>query len=102
MPDRRKTRDAHCANPARRELFTRGFPALAALAVTAAGCTYDMGRPKVPKAQAQYREAPLGQQACGNCRHYIAASSTCRIVEGPISPNGWSRYWEPRTGPRIG
>src|SRR5688572_20059995 len=96
MPNNPTNSDPRCANPGRRELLTKGVPALTALAVTAVGGAYDTGQPKVSKAAAQYREAPNGQQACANCRNYIAANSTCRVVEGPVSPNAWSRYWAPR------
>lgn len=48
---------------------------------------------KLSKAQAQYQDQPKGDQNCANCMHFIAESSTCQVVEGKVSPNGWSMLW---------
>lgn len=49
--------------------------------------------PKVSKAVAHYQEQPKGDQQCANCANFIAESRTCKVVDGPISPNGWCIYW---------
>jgi High potential iron-sulfur protein len=48
---------------------------------------------KVGKAQAKYQEQPKGDQKCSDCMHFIAASNTCKLVQGQISPNGWCILW---------
>lgn len=48
---------------------------------------------KLSKAQAQYQDQPKGDQMCANCLQFIPASSTCRVVEGKVSPQGWSILW---------
>ena len=45
------------------------------------------------QAQAQYQDQPKGDQSCANCMHFVAESSTCKVVEGKVSPNGWSMLW---------
>ncbi|HSD96516.1 MAG TPA: high-potential iron-sulfur protein [Sulfuricaulis sp.] len=52
---------------------------------------------KLSKAQAQYQEQPKGDQNCANCMHFIAGSSTCQVVEGKVSPNGWCMLWAKKT-----
>ena len=48
---------------------------------------------KVPQASVQYQTQPKGEQQCSGCQHFIAASNTCELVEGQISPNGWCSLW---------
>lgn len=48
---------------------------------------------KMAKAAAQYQTQPKGDQRCAACLHFIAASNTCQLVEGPISPDGWCMLW---------
>lgn len=48
---------------------------------------------KMAKAAAQYQPQPKGEQKCAVCLHFIAASNTCQLVEGPISPDGWCMLW---------
>jgi hypothetical protein len=48
---------------------------------------------KLSQAQAKYQDQPRGDQSCANCMHFIAESSTCQVVEGKVSPNGWSMLW---------
>ncbi len=49
--------------------------------------------PKVSKTIAHYQEQPKGDQKCANCANFIPESRTCKVVEGPINPNGWCVYW---------
>ena len=48
---------------------------------------------KLSQAQAQYQDQPKGDQSCANCMHFVAESSTCKVVEGKVSPSGWSMLW---------
>jgi uncharacterized protein YjbJ (UPF0337 family) len=48
---------------------------------------------KVSQASVQYQSQPKGEQKCGGCQHFIAASNTCELVDGQISPDGWCKLW---------
>jgi len=41
----------------------------------------------------QYQEQPKNGQKCADCLQFIpgqqGASGTCKVVEGPISAEGW-------------
>ena len=51
---------------------------------------------KLSKAQVKYQEQPKGEQHCANCLQFIAESNTCKVVEGPIDPQGWCTVWVKR------
>ena len=48
---------------------------------------------KATQAGVQYQLKPKGEQKCGNCRHFVAASNTCVLVDGQISPEAWCIIW---------
>lgn len=48
---------------------------------------------KAPKPSVQYQTQPKGEQKCGDCANFFAASSACKLVEGQISPKGWCSLW---------
>ncbi len=48
---------------------------------------------KATQAGVQYQLKPKGEQKCSNCRHFIAASNTCVLVDGQISPEAWCIIW---------
>jgi hypothetical protein len=79
----------------RRRFLMQGATALTALAVGGAvGCQVQQQQ-KASKAEAAYQPRPNGPQACGNCANFIAPDN-CRVVQGPVAANGWSRFWQPR------
>jgi hypothetical protein len=43
---------------------------------------------KLTKAAARYQDQPKDNQLCAGCPYFISPSS-CVMVEGDISPNGW-------------
>lgn len=47
---------------------------------------------KVSKPSVAYQDQPDGNRHCALCTHFVAPGS-CRIVEGPISPQGWCRLF---------
>jgi hypothetical protein len=49
---------------------------------------------KVSKSFARYQDRPNRGQRCADCVHFVP-SGACSIVAGPISPNGWSRFFKP-------
>ena len=48
---------------------------------------------KVPKVSVKYQNQPKGELKCGACMNFIAATKTCKRVEGPINPDGWCVLW---------
>lgn len=48
---------------------------------------------KSSQASVQYQTQPQGEQKCGGCINYIADSSTCKLVDGKVSPDGWCILW---------
>ena len=50
---------------------------------------------KSSQASVQYQAQPKGEQKCDGCLHFIAESTTCKVVEGQISPDGWCILWVP-------
>jgi|GEM_PF-547130 len=48
---------------------------------------------KAPQTSVQYQSQPKGEQKCSECMHFIAESSSCKLVEGEINPDGWCSLW---------
>jgi len=48
---------------------------------------------KVPQASVKYQTQPNEGRKCADCQHFIAASGSCRLVEGQIVPDGWCALW---------
>lgn len=48
---------------------------------------------KLTQASVQYQTQPKGEQKCATCVNFIAASNTCKLVDGQISPDGWCTLW---------
>ena len=61
-----------------------------------AGFRSTVAQGRVPKAPAQYQDHPKGDQHCSRCINFVAPSS-CRIVEGEISPDGWCQFFAARS-----
>jgi hypothetical protein len=52
---------------------------------------------KVSKTQVAYQDQPKGSQKCSDCQFFIPESSTCKQVDGDISPQGWCTLWSAKT-----
>jgi len=50
---------------------------------------------KVPKQSVSYRETPNAGKTCDICANFVAPSS-CKLVEGSISPKGWCGLFKPK------
>jgi hypothetical protein len=78
---------SHEAPRLRRELLR-----LAAGAALLLGAGLAAGRAsagaKTPQKQVQYQPTPKGSQRCQTCTQFLPAPG-CKLVEDPISPNGW-------------
>lgn len=48
---------------------------------------------KLQPASVQYQAQSKGDLKCSQCAHFIVESSTCKLVDGPISPEGWCALW---------
>lgn len=46
----------------------------------------------IQKAVVHYQDTPRGDERCSNCLQFIPPSS-CKVVEGKISPHGWCSIW---------
>jgi hypothetical protein len=64
------------------------------VAAGAAGAAVWIGAPrpaqaaKAPQKAVKYQDTPKGEQRCDNCALFEAPSS-CKTVDGTISPQGW-------------
>ncbi|HTS20195.1 MAG TPA: high potential iron sulfur protein [Casimicrobiaceae bacterium] len=47
---------------------------------------------KVSKEAMKYQDKPNGDKQCSNCMQFEPPSS-CKVVEGTISPNGYCLAW---------
>jgi hypothetical protein len=47
---------------------------------------------KIKQADAKYQKEPKGQQRCEICLQFQPPSS-CKIVQGPIAPQGWCQFF---------
>jgi hypothetical protein len=52
---------------------------------------------KLTQVSVQYQAQPKGEQKCGLCSNYIAESNSCKLVDGPISSDGWCSLWTKKT-----
>ena len=50
---------------------------------------------KVPPTAVNYQLAPKGRARCDNCVNWQAPSS-CKFVDGTISPSGWCSLYRPK------
>jgi hypothetical protein len=91
------------ATPAsRRGVFKAG---VAILAASAAGTAFAKAAPapapvkvaqtKIAKAMLQYQDSPKDGNHCGICAQFEPPDQ-CKIVEGPINPNGWCAAFAPK------
>jgi hypothetical protein len=54
--------------------------------------------PSISKAKAGYQAHPGDEHRCSGCCMFVPGgkgkeSGTCTMIEGPISPHGWCKYW---------
>lgn len=74
----------------RRELLKTGAAALAGVCLARVA----LAQAKATKQAMQYQDHPKGDQQCDKCMQWIpgpnpGAKGSCKVVEGPIDPNGW-------------
>jgi hypothetical protein len=63
-----------------------------ALLVTALPNRADSQASGISKSAAGYQDSPNNGQSCGACMHF-APPSACTVVDGPVSPQGWCKFF---------
>ena len=86
--------------PASRRNVLAGVAALAALPLLAEPDAA-LAAGTLPKTNAKYQDKPNGANRCGKCNYFIAGANPtalgqCKVVAGPISPNGWCTLFAPK------
>jgi len=82
----------HKQNPSRRSVL-RGAALLAGAALTASIVpSKEALAQKASQEAMKYQDKPNGDKRCSNCLNFIPSSS-CAIVEGTVSPNGYCMAW---------
>ena len=80
----------------RRRVLGRAILGALAAGVARAAAAEDIKESdKVSKADALYQYQPKGQQRCAICLQFMPPGR-CRIVAGPVSPNGWCQFFAAR------
>jgi hypothetical protein len=83
------TGDVCVSSVTRRDIFKAVAGAAGAVAVVGFAGQQAVAAGKMAKSASQYQASPRNGQSCGKCANYIQASSTCKVVEGAVSANGW-------------
>ena len=76
--------------PSRRQLFRSVAIALGGAALLAESSTPALAL--MPQKAAGYQDKPQDKQMCASC-NYFRPPSSCGLVAGTISPNGWCRFY---------
>ena len=81
-------------------MITRRCLLLAAVAPAAAALTLAespeaKAAASVPKALADYQNRPHDGRQCDGCCMFIPGTpDRCTMIEGPVSPEGWCKYYQ--------
>jgi hypothetical protein len=78
----------------RRALLRKALGALGAAAVIPAQAGPAAAVIKISQAAVAYQDHPNGDKRCGKCLQFQPPSS-CRMVDGPVSPQGYCRIFTP-------
>ena len=79
----------------RRALLRRATVTLATVAVISAQAEPAAATIKISQSAVAYQDHPQGDKRCGKCLQF-QPPSTCRMVEGAISPEGFCRIFTPQ------
>jgi len=78
---------------ASRRIMLKNAAIVAGLAAAPWAARQAAAQQKATKQAMQYQEQPKGGQKCSDCLQFVpgqqGANGACKVVEGPISPNGW-------------
>jgi hypothetical protein len=78
-------------------MLMRATVCLGAAAIAASLAGEARAGAKVPKNQAGYQDTPRGGARCDRCTQYQPPTS-CKIVEGAVSPSGACNFFAPKSG----
>jgi len=78
----------------RRSLLLRVTSAAGAAAVLCAPPIVAVAAPKISKKAVAYQDHPEGEKRCDKCVQFQPPDA-CKMVEGPISPQGSCRIFVP-------
>lgn len=78
----------------RRLLLLKGVGTLGAAAAVATRIQAASATIKISKGAVAYQDHPEGDKRCGKCLQFVAPDS-CKMVNGPISPQGFCRIFMP-------
>jgi hypothetical protein len=82
------------ARLSRRSLLQRATSAAGAAAVLGAPPIMAVAAPKISKKTVAYQDHPEGEKRCDKCVQFQPPDA-CKMVEGPISPQGSCRIFVP-------
>jgi len=82
--------------PSRRALLHNAVITAAGAALFCATVRRAQAQTKMTQTAAGYQDKPQGSSNCSNCNRFVAPSS-CNIVDGAISPNGWCHLYAQKT-----
>jgi hypothetical protein len=89
-----QARERAPASVSRRDLL-RGAAVIAGGAAIVVG-TVLPAQAKMPQKAAAYQDSPKGDANCSSCALFKTPSS-CTLVDGTISPNGWCRFYSKKS-----
>jgi hypothetical protein len=92
MPGESKDGSATCS---RRSLLVAAVAAVSAAAAAASDPAAAAAAMKISEAAVAYQDQPDGDKQCSKCMQFLAPSS-CKMVDGTISPHGYCRIFTPR------
>jgi len=77
-----------------RRIMLKNGAVIAGLAAAPWAVHPALAQAKASKKAMQYQDQPKNGQKCDTCVQFIpgdkpGASGTCKVVDGPINPNGW-------------
>ena len=76
-----------------RRSVLKGVPMIAGAIITASAIPNSVfAQTKVSHEIAKYQDQPNNGQQCSTCVQF-EPPSTCKVVESPISPNGWCQLY---------
>jgi hypothetical protein len=78
----------------RRALLQYAIGAAGGVAIGCAAVTPAAAAPKISKKAVAYQDHPDGDKECARCAQFQPPDA-CKMVEGPISPQGSCRIFQP-------
>ena len=76
----------------RRSLLRNVGFAAGGVAILGTTVTANRAEAKPTQKLVGYQDTPKGEQRCDNCSQFQAPSS-CKVVEGDVSPAGWCKVY---------